>query len=306
MTQAPPTEGFSEHIDRYLDEPTRAIGAILRKDLIAAANVLGNDEIRFLVDSYYTIQEQRKRAANQSLALDGSGEPHEFLTWLTNHSERLEETIRRTLTYWTIQQSTPVTEWLMSIVGIGPVITSGLMTTIDITEAPTVGHIWAFAGLDPTRKWEKRQKRPWNAFLKTLCAFKIGESFVKVSNHKDDVYGHIYAERKLREISRNEEHRFSDQAASILATKDIGKETDAYKAYIQGMLPPAHIHRRATRVAVKLFLAHLHEVMFWVEYGKLPPDPYPIAHLGHAHYIPIPNLDRVPGLEEARRNYRPQ
>ena len=37
--------------------------------------------------------------------------------------------------------------------GIGPVIAAGLLANIDIKQAPTVGHIWRFAGLDPTNKW---------------------------------------------------------------------------------------------------------------------------------------------------------
>ena len=46
-------------------------------------------------------------------------------------------------------------------------------------------------------------KRPWNADLKLIC-WKAGESFVKTSNHPSDIYGHIYAERKLWEIQQNE------------------------------------------------------------------------------------------------------
>ena len=71
----------------------------------------------------------------------------------------------------------PVGSWLTSIHGIGPVIAAGLLAHIDIARAPTVGHIWRFAGLDPTTKWEKKTRRPWNAALKVLT-WKAGESFV--------------------------------------------------------------------------------------------------------------------------------
>lgn len=56
-----------------------------------------------------------------------------------------------------------------SIHGIGPVISAGLLAHIDIHRAVTVGHIWRFAGLDPSVKWLKKTKRPWNAGLKVLC-----------------------------------------------------------------------------------------------------------------------------------------
>jgi hypothetical protein len=84
---------------------------------------------------------------------------------------------------------------------------------------------------------------------------------------------------------KNERGDFAAQAADILTKKKIGKDTDAYKAYSVGKLPPAHIHARATRYAVKLLLAHLHEVMYVQHHGRQPPLPYAIGILGHAHKI---------------------
>lgn len=254
----------------------------LSKDIKQAAIVLSKDEARFLVDAYYMMQEDRKRGNNQVRALNESGEPNSVLTWVAEQSSTLEKQIARALDAYSASQ--PIGIWARSIVGIGPVISAGLMAHIDIEKAPTVGHIWRFAGLDPTSKWGKGQKRPWNAGLKTLC-WKIGESFVKVSNNPDDKYGKIYAERKLYEQARNERGELAAQAADVLETKKIGKTTDAYKAYSVGKLPPAHIHARAKRYAVKLFLAHYHAEAYRLHHGSEPPLPYPIAHLGHAHLI---------------------
>lgn len=131
-------------------------------------------------------------------------------------------------------------------------------------------------------------RRPWNARLKVLC-WLAGESFVKVSNNPQDIYGHIYAERKAEEQERNERREYAEQAARILTEKRIGKDTEAYKHYSEGRLPPAHIHARAKRKAVKIFLAHLHHVMYESHFGKPPPFPYVISHLGHAHYLQPPN-----------------
>jgi hypothetical protein len=101
-------------------------------------------------------------------------------------------------------------------------------------------------------------------------------------------YGVIYKTRKEQETTKNNNGDFAQQAADILAKRNYNKATDAYKAYIQGRLPPAHIHARARRYAVKLFLAHLHEEMYVQKFGVAPPLPYPIAHLGHAHKIERP------------------
>ena len=254
----------------------------LSKDLKEASITLSKNEARFLVDSYYSMQDNRIRANNQVRALYESGEPHEVLDWLAENNRVLENQVKRSLDAYSVSNETG--RWARSVVGIGPVIAAGLMAHIDITKAPTVGHIWSFAGLDPTQEWSKGQKRPFCAKLKNLC-WKIGESLVKTSANKNDVYGHIYVERKAQEIAKNEAGEFADQAAAKLKKFKIGKTTDAYKAYSEGKLPPAHIHSRAKRYAVKLFLSHFHEMAYLFEYGTKPPLPYPIAIQGHAHKI---------------------
>lgn len=130
--------------------------------------------------------------------------------------------------------------------------------------------------------------RPFNAQLKTLC-WKIGESFVKVSGNENDVYGKLYLERKAIEAERNEQGLYEDQAEAKLARFNIGKDTEAYKAYATGKLPLGHLHARAKRWAVKLFLSHWWYVAYKNHYKKEPPLPYPIAHMGHVHIIEAPN-----------------
>src|SRR5258708_8365225 len=55
------------------------------------------------------------------------------------------------------------------------------------------------------------------------------------------------------------------------------------------MLRPAHIHARARRYAVRMFLSHLHQVWYEIEYGRPAPRPYAVEHLGHVHVIKPPN-----------------
>ncbi len=254
----------------------------LTKDLRAATVTLSVHEVRYLVDSYYQIQDNRKRSDNQVRAMLENEEPHEVLSWLTKNNRLLENQIKSALDAYSCSQ--PIGQWVRSVVGVGPVIAAGLMAHIDINKAPTVGHIWRFAGIDPTSQWNKGERRPWNASLKTLC-WKIGESFVKVSGKTDAVYGHIYVQRKEQEIIKNDAGDFSDQAKAKLEKFKIGKTTDAYKYYSDGKLPPAHIHARAKRYAVKLFLSHYHERLYQLTFDTDPPLPYPISILGHAHKI---------------------
>jgi hypothetical protein len=298
----------------------------LNRDIKLATATLERREARYLVDTYYQMQDYRISTSNQSRSMGKDAEPHLTLDFFQRQMATLERQVRTVLDTWT--DTDPLGVWAKGIVGIGPVIAAGLLAHIDIEKAPTVGHIWRYAGLDPTVTWGKGEKRPWNASLKVIC-WKAGESFVKVSNNDKDVYGHFYAQRKEFENERNDAVREVDpslvtsdvqtnqmtgtwtldgeahscyligqrwysmgnaQAAhQALTRKKIGKDTDAYKAYVLGKLPPAHIHARAKRYAVKLFLAHFHETGYKLHYNTEPPAPYPIAVLGHAHRIPAPN-----------------
>lgn len=299
----------------------------LKKDLKDAVTTLSAGEARFLVDAYYTVQENRKRSAEQVRSLATAKEPHLVLQWLFDQDETLENQIKIALDRWTVDK--PLGQWARSIVGIGPVIAAGLLAHIDINKATTAGKIWRFAGLDPTSVWKKGEKRPWNASLKTL-AWKCGESFVKVQNLGGDFYGKVYAQRKEFEKAMNLEGKYSDQAKLKLEKFNIGKDTDAYGWYagcytaevaklaldseapndiLKGrklkpgeglnMLPPAHIHSRAKRYAVKLFLAHYHHVAYVLVLKQEPPRPYIIEHGGHIDFIAPPNFPLNRRLDSA-------
>jgi hypothetical protein len=258
----------------------------LRRDLVVAASSLSIDEARYLVDAYYQIQEHRKATGNQVRALVETKEPHLVLQWLFAQNSTIENQIKRALDTW--GDSIPAARWAKSICGIGPVISAGLAAHIDPTRSRTAGGIWRFAGLDPTVVWKPKTKRPWNASLKTLC-WKIGDSFIKVSNNDADFYGKLYRQRKQTEIENNEAGKYADQAKSKLEHFNIrNAEIRAY--YEAGKLPPGHVHARARRWVTKLFLSHYHEVAWTLATGTPPPKPFVIAILGHGDYIAPPNF----------------
>jgi len=296
----------------------------LDKDLKEAAKLMGKEEVRVLVDLYYQIQEHRKASGNAKRAIEKENEPDQVLEWVFDATQTLESDIKKAMDIFTNEYA--VSRWMKSIFGVAEVIAAGLMCHIDIRKAPTVGNIWRFAGLDPTSKWEKGQKRPWNASLKRLC-WIVGESFMKFHNFKKDDYGCLYAARKEIEQERNLKGAFADQADTSLAEKNFSKTSDAYLWYtgsisadnakliieaptekrmgmakkLSGkpgsgvkMLPPARIQLRSQRYAVKLFLAHLHAVMHQDYYGKPAPKPY-VFEKGpnperHTHLLEPPKL----------------
>ena len=252
---------------------------------------MGDGTARYMVDAFYREQQERIAADAMVRQAEKVGEPIDTVKFIAEQHRRNEASIKSMLDSYT--SNNKLGAWAKSICGIGPVIAAGLLAHIDITKTQTAGGLQRFAGLDPTIDWDKGQKRPYNAKLKTLVAFKLGESFVKNQNRVNDVYGHLFAEHKAMEQSKNETGGFAEEARAILTKKKIGKNTEAYKWYSQGKLPPAHIHARARRYAVKIFLSHFFEVAYEIKYGKRPPEPYSIAILNHAHKIEVPNWTHV-------------
>lgn len=286
----------------------------LCSDLVKASSTLSDTEARFLVDSYYTIQANRIRSASQMRSLAKTGEPNELFGWLTTQSTILEKQIVRALDKYT--NAHKMGNWMREIYGIGPILSAGILANISmqhwkckgknnkkackegepctascgIVKVETVGHIWRYAGLDPTQKWEKGKKRPWNSSLKSLC-WKIGQSFMKLSNHPECFYGHLYLERKQFEIARNERGENKELALTLL--NKVNRSTESYKHLSQGKLPPAQIDARARRWAVKIFLSHLHAEWYRREFNTEPPKPFAISVLGHAHMIEDPSLKNI-------------
>lgn len=281
------------HIGTEEVVPVREHVARLTKDLREAARFMTVQEARFLVSAYYTIQDDRKRSSNQVRTM--GEKPHALLEWYADQNEMFEAQIKVSLDVFTDNHE--VGRWLKKLYGVGPVIAAGLLAHIDIEKAPTAGHIWSFAGLDPTRKWEKGQKRPWNADLKTLC-WKAGQSWMKFSNRPNCFYGILYKERKAQEVMRNDTGKHKEYAASVV--EKYNKSTEAYKHLLGGKLPPAQVDARARRWVVKIFLSHLQQVWYWTHYGSLAPKPFAEAILGHAHIIAPPNMP--PEMIQARNS----
>ena len=136
----------------------------MSRDIRKAAANLGQREARYLVDTYYQMQENRIRSDHQvRMTMD---EPSETLQFVAGEAGVMERQIRSALGVYA--ESTYPGRWLTSVVGIGPVIAAGLLAHIDIRMCPTAGHIWSYAGMNPNVKWLGREKS--HAWLKAKLA----------------------------------------------------------------------------------------------------------------------------------------
>lgn len=249
---------------------------------IVESVTLKSHEIAEMVELYYDAQDMRIAHANK----DRTEPPSPLVEWLQWWLKQGERVIHGKLTEWVESDEAPAeARWAYDQIGIGPIIAAGLAAHIDVEKAHHVSALWKFAGLAPgfDRK-TKGVKLPYNSRLKVLC-WKAGESFVKVSGKDGATYGKLYAQFKAIEIQHNEAGHYAEAAKQELARKKFKAEDSVTKKrLLSGKLSDAHLHARAKRKAVKIFLAH-----YW-DQGRqgrgLPvPGPYSIDVMGHPSKI---------------------
>lgn len=271
------------------------------KDIRSLYVTFDQNSVRELVSTYYRIQTDRIAIAAQARELKEAGSPSELAEYLSDQLKYMESSLIKPFQHFI--ETFKVGRWAVSQYGIGPVITAGLISNIDITKAHTAGSVWRYAGMDPTVVWEKGQKRPWNAELKVLT-WKVGQSFMKFSGRDQCFYGKLYLQDKDRRKAINESGGYAKRAEHILQTKKF-RQNATRKKLEQGMLSDAHIDAQARRFAAKIFLSHFHTVWYEDYHTQLngtpvrAPRPYIIEHGGHSHMIEIPNyVQAVSGRSE--------
>lgn len=287
----------------------------LRDDLKAAAKIMGRQELRFIADSFEQRQLDRIRTAHRQRTTLGAGEPGAVLAYLAQRELALEKILGAVMGI--AAREDPLGKWMLSQKGVGPLLSARLVA-LGNWGAPNAAKVLAFAGFNPDRKWAKGEKRPWSARLKRLC-YLLGESFVKVSNNDGAFYGKVYREAKDEYWARNLRGDYVEVARAERAHVDKATEkwkwnngcftVEQAKERIAGVMPeagepgsglemlaPGHIHDRARRKTVKLFLCHAWEVEQRLNNpGVEPPRPWVIEHGGHTKYIRPPGFEPRPG-----------
>lgn len=337
------------------------------KEFKSKLEMLPLEEARTIVDNYYQIQELRKVLGNQIRAVEKkmdvlSNDSMITTKYFFEDYYKVERKAKLALDIFTSSQ--PVGVWLKEIMGIGPVISAGLLAYFDINKAPKPSCFWQYSGLNiGNRPWYSRKEAeafvrqakkymtdnnitdksqlvaylasisntsismfegkkttddelakivsmpPYNRKLKTLL-WKTGQSFLKVCN-KGSLYGRLIQERKVYEITKNEKLEYADQAANALKKKTFTNKK-IKEIYESGKLPPGHIEQRCENHAVKIFVSHLWEAMYYDKYGKEPDfKVYPLDYetvqpngdlVQHVEYIG-PEIDYKPIIDKFKSNH---
>lgn len=170
----------------------------------------------------------------------------------------------------------PAWPWLSRVKGIGKENIAKVVGQIDIHKAPYVSCLYRYAGYDVDKegKGRKRQKMEegFNGTLRTMC-YRVGESLMKARG----AYYQFYLKAKEQEVAK-----LTAQGYKIVPSRSLPSR-NGKKYEPPGMISEGHVHMRALRKMIKLFLSHLWQV--WREAEGLPaPKPYPISKLMHPHY----------------------
>jgi hypothetical protein len=122
--------------------------------------------------------------------------------------------------------------------------------------------------------------------LRSIC-IAAGKQF---EWKQGSIYNELYKYYKKKDHALNEKGHFKKKAQEILDKFDYNESTIAYQAYIQGMLPKAHIANRAKIRAVKAFLAHYWQAAYYALHREEPPNCYAIDVLGGGSKLIAPNM----------------
>lgn len=180
------------------------------------------------------------------------------------------------------------TQIVNEVIGNSKDITDEMVTEISIRTQWKYSYLVSNAYDEKKQKWSKANlikacsKIPYNADVKKLM-FLVGSSFQWKCNSEKSKYGMIFSERRALETKKNENGEYAEYAKKMLSEKNYDKSTETYKCLSQGKLSKAHIIMRSLRYTEKIFLSHLFEEMYRVEYDKIPPRYYALEHIQGEH-----------------------
>lgn len=294
------------------NETTESVSR-LSKDLVNSAKSLTVKEAKYLVRTYYRLQDDRIRAAARSRALSKDNTPHELFEWVTAQSAVLEKQLVRALDRYTEAQ--PMGEWLRNIYGIGPVISAGLLANTSV-------EIWKC--VNKKKLFVKKEVK--------VDEINLEEGIVDLEDDEEDEHictpenpcseachherietaGSFWSYagldptvkwekgcirpwnanlKKLCWLIGQSFMKFSGQPKCFyghiyLQRKEYEIKKNAERvAKGEKPLTDAHINARARRYAVKIFLSHFHAESYRRHFKEEPAKPFAIAILGHAHMI---------------------
>ena len=131
--------------------------AKFKKSMINAN--LDQKTLRFLVDTFYQIQDLRIARANQLRAISQNkdGDGFDASLFIMSSIESIEASIKKIIDVYT--DKNPVCYWAKQTTGVGPLISASFYSMLDITKATSAGGFLSYCGLnDNNTPWLGAEK----------------------------------------------------------------------------------------------------------------------------------------------------
>ena len=193
------------------------------------------------------------------------------------HLEAAEEEIEAEMRQWCRTQ--PVWEaWGSKVKGCGPMVLGAVMSRVDIKRVNTVSAMWAHFGFAPGQHRVKGEKLTYDAIGKTWC-WRMGKQLMMANG----IFKAVYDKRRAYEEGQ------AVVRGQLVVTAKKGKEVK------ENEITTLHVHNRAERYMIKMFLACLWLVWRGTE-GLPVVSPYILGRPGgdgHVHQTLITPQEMV-------------
>lgn len=229
-----------------------------------------------LVGAALTIEKLRVASEVRQTHLVRQGRQDPETDELHRRLKDLEDFVDGRVSY--LIQSHPAYPWFSEVKGVGRENIAKVVALIDIQKANTISSLWKFAGLSveggvAPKPHKGGGKLEFSSQLRSMC-WRLSLSLLRAKGKFYDYY--------LKEKDKYYQKYENQQIKIVPATSLPKKDGKRYEP--EGMMAEGHVHNRAMRKMVKLFLACLWLV--WREAEGLPvTKPYAIERLGHNSYI---------------------
>lgn len=177
--------------------------------------------VRYLVDSFYQVQDLRKASENQqrSTMQEKDGDGYDLPLFILGGISNIEGQIKKIIDV--ITDKIPICWYMKQVKGVGPMISATLYAYLDMDKAVSAGSFWTYCGLNDNNT-------PWLG--KDKSATYVKEVFTEISDSCKDEIKFISTYIPKAEIDK------TMKAIINKAKKELDKEVLIDEFYVQDYL----------------------------------------------------------------------
>ena len=213
--------------------------AKFKKEMINVDHI-DRKSLRFLIDTFYQIQDMRIARANQLRAInqDKDGDGFNASLFIMSSIESIEASIKKIIDIYT--DKNPVCYWAKQTTGVGPLISATFYSMLDIRNASSAGSFLSYCGLNDnntpwlgTEKAKKITSEVCESYKKKYLddCIKVIDANVKKTEMKASIKDCI--EKAFAEDNKYVEEGSAETPISELVLEDVIKGNRKLKTLLK-------------------------------------------------------------------------